>query len=86
MAFRSDAGLGLVELGRWLGVSHRVGQLMSYWIIPTSGIPISCTTVQKLTELEKQTDEGKGEWIHLHNQLRRKWEIQPRMSIYPTKI
>ena len=59
VTFRSNAGLGLVELGRWLGVSHRVGQLMSYWILPTSGIPISCTTVQKLTELEKQTDEWK---------------------------
>ena len=32
---------------------------MSYWILPSSGIPISCTTVQRLTELEKKTDE----WI-----------------------
>ena len=43
---QSNAGLGEVEVGRWLGVSHRVGQLMSYWVLPESGIPISVTTVQ----------------------------------------
>ena len=55
--FRNNAGLGTAELGRWLGVSHRVGQLMSYWILPSSGYPLSCTTVQRVTEMEKQTDE-----------------------------
>ena len=59
VTFRSNAGLGVAELGRWLGVSYRVDQLMSYWILPISGIPISCTTVQRLTEMEKQTDEWK---------------------------
>ena len=59
IVFKSNAGLSQPELGRWLGVSHRVGPLMSYWILPSSGIPISCTTVQRLTELEKQTDEWK---------------------------
>jgi hypothetical protein len=32
---------------------------MSYWILPKSGIPISCTTVQNLTNLEQQTDDWK---------------------------
>ena len=27
--YRTNAGLGQPELGKWLGVSHRVGQLMS---------------------------------------------------------
>ena len=57
VSFRNNAGLGKAEIGRWLGVSHRVGQLMSYWILPASGIPISCTTVQLVTEMEKKTDE-----------------------------
>ena len=57
--FRNNAGLGNSEIGRWLGVSHRVGQLMSYWVLPASGIPISCTTVQLVTEMEKGTDEFK---------------------------
>ena len=33
---------------------------MSYWILPESGIPISCITVQQLMFLEKQTDEWKN--------------------------
>ena len=59
VVFRSEAGLGPIELGRWLGVSHRIGQQMSYWILPRSGIPISVVTVQRLTNLEQTTDEWK---------------------------
>ena len=43
--YRSNAGLGELSLGRWLGVSHRVGQLMSYWILTETGNIISCITV-----------------------------------------
>jgi hypothetical protein len=32
---------------------------MYYWVLPQSGIPISCTTVQRVTNLEQQTDEYK---------------------------
>ena len=57
--FRSNAGLGEPSIGRWLGVSHIIGQLMSYWILPISGKPISCVTVQRLTNVEKELDEYK---------------------------
>ena len=30
VSYRSKAGLGELSMGRWLGVSHKVGQLMSY--------------------------------------------------------
>ena len=36
-------------LGRWVGVSHRVGSDMSYWIMPVSGKTVSDTTVQHVT-------------------------------------
>ena len=32
---------------------------MSYWILPESVIPVSATTVQQVTNLERQTDEFK---------------------------
>ena len=41
-------------------MSHKVGQAMSYWILSVSGIVISCTTVQRLTRSEKETDECKS--------------------------
>ena len=37
------------EIGRWLGVSHRIGSDMCYWIMGESGIPIAETTVQHVT-------------------------------------
>ena len=41
-------------------MSHKVGQAMSYWILPVSGIVISCTTVQRLKCSEKATYEWKA--------------------------
>ena len=74
--FRTNAGLGPAEIGRWLGVSHRVGQLMSYWILPESGIPVSCSTVQRITNLEKQTDSYKKRMNDFQESLERKWSVE----------
>ena len=37
------------ELARWMGVAHRVGSDMCYWLMPVSGVPIVNTTVQHVT-------------------------------------
>ena len=52
-----NAGLGEMEIGCWLGVLHRAGRLMSYCVLPESGIPVSVTTVQRMTNPELSTDE-----------------------------
>ena len=57
--FKEVAGLGDTKLGRLLGVSHHIGSLMSYWVLPASGIPMSRTTVQRVTNLEPQTEQFK---------------------------
>ena len=54
--FRENAGLGPPTLGRWLGVSHRVGNQMTYWVLPKSGRPISCDSVQRCTADELRTE------------------------------
>ena len=72
VVYRSNAGLGENYLGRWLGVSHKVGQLMSYWILPISGRPISCVTVQRLTNSEMQTDEWQGRMSFYNEQIAEK--------------
>jgi hypothetical protein len=58
--YKDNAGVGDNKCGRWLGVSHRVGNLMSYWILTISGRVISRTTVQRVTELELATDDLKA--------------------------
>ena len=57
--FKEDARLGKTKLARFLGVSHQVGYLLSYWVLPSSGIPMSRTTVQRVTNLESQTEQCK---------------------------
>lgn len=59
MWFKPDASIGEIKLGRFLGISRNTGSLMSYYVLPASGIPVSCTTVQRVTELEKQTDANR---------------------------
>ena len=41
--FKENAGLGEVQIGRFLGVSHNVGSLMSFWVLPLSGIQVART-------------------------------------------
>ena len=44
-------------LGRWLGVAHRIGQAMCYWILPESGVPLARMTIQAITTDEMSTTE-----------------------------
>ena len=59
VVYQTNAGLGELSLGRWIGVSHKFGQLISYCILTISRNTISVTNVQRLTEPEKQTNEYK---------------------------
>ena len=59
VTFRTNAGLGEITHGRWIGISHKVGQLMSFWILTTGCKIISCTTVQRMTLEECQSETWK---------------------------
>jgi hypothetical protein len=47
-------------LSRWLGVSHRVGHPMCFWVLPISGVPISRSTVQAATKDELDSPDTKA--------------------------
>ena len=55
--FKEDGGLGETKLARFLVVSHQVGTLISYWVFSASRIPMTCTTVQRVTNLESQMEQ-----------------------------
>ncbi|KAI2511697.1 hypothetical protein MHU86_2763 [Fragilaria crotonensis] len=57
--YHENAGLGETKVGRWLGVSHRIGTLMSFWVLTSSGKVLSRTTVRRMTQLETQLEENK---------------------------
>jgi len=73
--YRTNAGLSEPNLGRWIGVSHKVGQLMSYWILTSSGHVISCVTVQRLTNAEQQTDEWKKKMNNYDKKVKERLDI-----------
>lgn len=44
-------------MARWLGESQSAGQGMTYYLLPISGIPIVCSSVQPISEEEIHADE-----------------------------
>ena len=57
--YHENAGLGELKLGRWLGVSYRVGSAMSYWILTDKYEVLSRVSVSHVTNLEQETVEVK---------------------------
>ena len=53
--YKDNAGLGEFKPGRWLGVASRTGRLMTYHILPETASVVSRSTVQRVTNLELQT-------------------------------
>jgi Reverse transcriptase (RNA-dependent DNA polymerase) len=45
------------RLGRWLGVAHRVGSDLCYWILNQQGNVLARTSVQHVTELEQRSPD-----------------------------
>ena len=44
-------------VGRWLGVAHRIGSDMCYWVLKSNGHVLSRTTVQHITEIDLRKDD-----------------------------
>ena len=45
------------KLARWMGVAHRVGSDMCYWLMPVSGTPIVNSSVQHVTAEDLQNPQ-----------------------------
>ena len=57
--YKENVGMGETKMGRWLGVSHKTGSLMSFWILTPSCHVVSRTSVQRITNLERQEETNK---------------------------
>jgi hypothetical protein len=80
VSYKENAGLGMTAIGRWLGVSHRVGGLMSYWILTQTGTVISRTTVQRITNLEKETDETRESIKEFDTEISRRFKEEEDLT------
>ena len=83
VTYRTDAGLGPLSLGRWLGVSHKVGQLMSYWILTRKGRVISCTTVQRVTNAELSTIDWQNRTTEFDQEIKEKLNVKDPSAPQP---
>ena len=70
--YHENTGLGPTKLGRWLGVAHRVGGLMSYWVLTVNSTGIARTTVQRVTSLEMQQGHMKERTLAFDEAIRDK--------------
>ena len=70
VVFKEDAGVSNATIGRFLGIASGIGSLMSYWVLPPTGIPEVRSTVQRLTQLEMQTDAMKQRMIDYESKIK----------------
>jgi hypothetical protein len=69
------------QLARWLGVAHRVGQAMCFWMLPVSGIPIARTTIQSLTPAVLQKENIKQLLLAYDSEINTKLNLQTDANI-----
>ena len=67
--FKENVIIGDTEIGRFLGVSHSFGNLMTYNIITRHGKVLSRSTVQRVTQLELQQEETKSKCVEFTRNL-----------------
>ena len=70
-------------LGRWLGVSHRVGQGLCYFIVNNNGQVISNSTVRPATNDEIETDTFKNKLIELDDKIKNSLDIKTANIDFP---
>ncbi len=58
-----------LSLGRWLGVAHRVGQALCYFVLTDTGNVIARTTVQPIPNEVFETDEVKQQIMEFDRKI-----------------
>jgi hypothetical protein len=64
------------NIAQWIGIAHRVGQAMCFWILPISGTPIARTTIQDISQEELITEEVKNLISKYDKAINEKFETQ----------
>ena len=79
--YNNNAGLGDTKLVKWMGISHRVGSLMSYWFLTENGTVVSRMTVFWVTNLEAQTDKNNARVAALYKEIREHLNDEARVIV-----
>ena len=79
--FKENAGLEVPKLARFLGVAHRVGMLMSFWVLPESGIPVAATTVSRIPQLEKELEANQTRFQQYDEKIAAKFKEERLQAV-----
>ena len=80
VSYKENYGIGTTDIGRWLGLSHRVRGLIPYWILTKKGAVIPITTVQCLTSLKKETDKVKASVSEFDTKISRRFKEEEDLT------
>ena len=64
-----DSLEGQRKIGRWLGVSHRVGSAMCYWVLNDAGNVLARTTVQHVLQSECNQEDIQEQIRSYHDSI-----------------
>ena len=63
------------KIGRWLGVAHRVGSALCYWILKENGSVLARSTVQHVTREDTLQDDVQGNIREYHTILNERLQV-----------
>ena len=69
------------KIGRWLGVAHRVGSALCYWILKENGQLLSRSTVQHMTKEDTIQDENQAKIRDYHMQLNQRLDDTEMINV-----
>jgi hypothetical protein len=73
---RDNAGLIEPKIGRWLGVSQNVGRMMTFYVLTQTGQVVSRSSVERVKQIEKGTDEMKRKLEEFDTEIKKKVEAR----------
>ena len=71
-----------IKLGRWLGIAHRVGSALTYWILKSNGQVIARSTVQPLNIGEYKSEVKINERSNFDKNIKEKYGEYDPTSLY----
>ena len=76
--FHENASLEPKLPGRWLGISHRTGRLICFFILKSNEQVLSHSLVQRITNLELETENNKAIFAEYDKSIAQRFKEDPK--------
>jgi hypothetical protein len=76
VVYRHNAGLSESKIGQWLGVAKNVGTMLTFYVLTQTGQVVSKSSVERLKEIEKRTDEMKRKLEEFDVEIKQRLKLE----------